>query len=217
MNSDYFWLGVVLLFAAALILPRLFPEPVTTAAAPEPTPLTWDPERRRWCQKIVFAGQVIDVSLDGDLTGPSADAMGTWLDLRSHLDETWQSVIKFALRESARNGVQLYEPDEIGIQRIDLCPDDPAGRRRHRVHVRVRERAGHDVLRADARRQAAVIRAARQLAAAVAGRLMAISMRGAIALDVRHRAIEREPAHARLGVLDDGGELESSIAWTAAS
>ncbi|HUS31698.1 MAG TPA: hypothetical protein VMZ53_24520 [Kofleriaceae bacterium] len=125
MNGEWFWLGVVLLLAAALILPRLFPEPVSEPRAPEPTPLAWNPERRRWTQQIIFAGQVIEVALDGDPSGPSAEAMGTWLDLRGQLDETWQSVIKFTLRETARNGVQLYEPDEFGIKRVDLCPEDP--------------------------------------------------------------------------------------------
>jgi hypothetical protein len=125
MSGDWFWLGVVLLLAAALILPRLFPEPIAPSTSPEPTPLAWNNERRRWTQQIIFAGQVIEVSLDGDPGGPSADAMGTWLDLRGHLDETWQSVIRFVLRETARNGVQLYEPDEFGIKRVDLCPEDP--------------------------------------------------------------------------------------------
>lgn len=125
MSGDLFWIGVFLLLAAALILPRLFPEPIAPASSPEPTPLAWNNERRRWTQQIIFAGQVIEVSLDGDPGGPSADAMGAWLDLRGHLDETWQSVIRFALRETARNGVQLYEPDEFGIKRVDLCPEDP--------------------------------------------------------------------------------------------
>ena len=125
MISDWFWLGVVLLLAAALILPRLFPEPVAAASAQEPTPLAWNNERKRWTQQIIFAGQVIEVSLDGDPSGPSAEAMGAWLDLRGQLDDTWQSVIRFALRETARNGVQLYEPDEFGIKRVDLCPEDP--------------------------------------------------------------------------------------------
>lgn len=125
MIGDWFWLGVVLLLAAALILPRLFPEPVAASSTQEPTPLAWNNERKRWTQQIIFAGQVIEVSLDGDPGGPSAEAMGAWLDLRGQLDETWQSVIKYALRETARNGVQLYEPDEFGIKRVDLCPEDP--------------------------------------------------------------------------------------------
>jgi hypothetical protein len=125
MIGDWFWLGVVLLLAAALILPRLFPEAVPAATAQEPTPLAWNNERKRWTQQIIFAGQVIEISLDGDPSGPSADAMGAWLDLRGQLDETWQAVIKYTLRETARNGVQLYEPDEFGIKRVDLCPEDP--------------------------------------------------------------------------------------------
>jgi hypothetical protein len=125
MIGDWFWLGVVLLLAAALILPRIFPEAVPAATAQEPTPLAWNNERKRWTQQIIFAGQVIEISLDGDPSGPSADAMGAWLDLRGQLDEIWQSVIKYALRETARNGVQLYEPDEFGIKRVDLCPEDP--------------------------------------------------------------------------------------------
>jgi hypothetical protein len=125
MIGDWFWLGVVLLIAAALILPRLFPEAVPASTAQEPTPLAWNNERKRWTQQIIFAGQVIEISLDGDPSGPSADAMGAWLDLRGQLDEIWQSVIKYALRETARNGVQLYEPDEFGIKRVDLCPEDP--------------------------------------------------------------------------------------------
>ena len=125
MTGDWFWLGVLLLIAAALILPRLFPEPIPESTAPEPTPLAWNPERRRWTQQLIFAGQVIEVSLDGDPSGPSAEAMGSWLDLRGQLDDTWQAVIRFTLRETARNGVQLYEPDEFGIKRVDLCPEDP--------------------------------------------------------------------------------------------
>jgi len=125
MRPEWFWIGVLVLLTAALLLPRLFPEPVAQSSAPEPTPLAWNPERRRWTQQIIFAGQVIEVALDGDAGGPSPDAMGTWLDLRSQLDDTWQTVIRFALRETARNGVQLYEPDELGIMRVDLCPEDP--------------------------------------------------------------------------------------------
>ena len=125
MTGDWFWLGVLLLIAAALILPRIFPEPIAQSSSQEPTPLAWNPERRRWTQQIIFAGQVIEVSLDGDPTGPSAEAMGSWLDLRGQLDDTWQAVIRFVLRETARNGVQLYEPDEFGIKRVDLCPEDP--------------------------------------------------------------------------------------------
>ena len=125
MTTDIFWIAVVFLLALALILPRMFPEPIAPESAPEPTPLAWNNQRKRWCQQIIFAGQVIEVSLDGDPSGPSADAMGTWLDLRGHLDDTWQAVIRFTLRETARNGVQLYEPDELGIKRVDLCPEDP--------------------------------------------------------------------------------------------
>lgn len=126
MPTEWFWIGVILLFAAALILPRLVPEPIPTASA-EPTPLVWKPERRRWCQSILFGGGVIEVCLDGDATGPSADAMGGWLDLRSQLDDTWQTVIRFAIKETAENGVQIYEPDELGLSRVDLCPEDPIG------------------------------------------------------------------------------------------
>lgn len=128
MTFDW-WTVLVALVAivvAALIIPTLAPDPVpSSTSAPEPSPMVWNPERRRWCQSIIFAGQVMEVCLDGDPTGPSADAMGSWLDLRAHLDETWQSVIRFALRETARNGVQLYEPDEFGVNRVDLCPEDP--------------------------------------------------------------------------------------------
>jgi hypothetical protein len=125
VTGDWFFFGVLLLLAAALILPRLFPEPVAESTTSEPTPLAWNPERRRWTQQIIFAGQVIEVSLDGDPSGPSAEAMGSWLDLRGQLDDTWQAVIRYTLRETARNGVQLYEPDEFGIKRVDLCPEDP--------------------------------------------------------------------------------------------
>lgn len=128
MTFDWWTLIVaaIAILVVALIVPRMAPDPIpTSTGAPEPSPMVWNPERRRWCQSLVFAGQVIEVCLDGDPTGPSADAMGSWLDLRSHLDDTWQSVIRFALRETARNGVQLYEPDEFGINRVDLCPEDP--------------------------------------------------------------------------------------------
>ncbi|HSD87768.1 MAG TPA: hypothetical protein VLB44_09655 [Kofleriaceae bacterium] len=127
MPGEWFWIGVIVLLAAALILPRLVPEPIPSTQAAAPTPLAWNPERRRWTQSIVFGGGVIEVCLDGDATGPSADAMGGWLDLRSQLDEVWQSVIRFAIRETAQNGVQMYEPDEFGLSRVDLCPEDPFG------------------------------------------------------------------------------------------
>lgn len=100
-------------------------EPATHGGEPDLAPLTWKPKAERWCQTVVFRGGALEICLDGNETGPSAEAMGTWLDLRSRLQDQWDSVVEYTIRKTARAGVQSYEPDEFAPTSVDVCPEDP--------------------------------------------------------------------------------------------
>lgn len=116
-------LAVVAFFIAIRSVP--VSEPATHGGEPDLAPLTWKPKDERWCQTVVFRGGALEVCLDGNETGPSAEAMGAWLDLRPRLQEQWDVVVDYAIRETARGGVQTYEPDELAVTSVDICPEDP--------------------------------------------------------------------------------------------
>ncbi len=119
---------VALLAAVAVFIAiRAVPvsEPATHGGEPDLAPLTWKPKAERWCQTVVFRGGALEVCLDGNETGPSAEAMGAWLDLRPRLQEQWDTIVEYAIRQTARDDVQSYEPDEFAAKSVDVCPEDP--------------------------------------------------------------------------------------------
>lgn len=115
-------LAAIAFYIALRATPIVEPVP---SREPDLAPLTWKPRTQRWCQTVVFRGGALEVCLDGNETGPSAEAMGAWLDLRPRLSDQWDSVVEFAIRQTARDGVQSYESDEFGATSVDVCPEDP--------------------------------------------------------------------------------------------